>query len=176
MKEKILSLLGNRLLYMDAVVVEYHNVAKLRLQDIEKHKVLMSSVVNNKDGMLNKILSDGARRAEFAELDRLDLLNLRAWVKENINSHMKTYLEAFIKERENRGLFVPSQALMQAEYDMFQYLFNLPFDEEMEHIVYVANMTVRFILQEWLLYPELVSDKVSCNEFLDALDLSNCKL
>ena len=176
MKEKILSLLGNHLLYKDAVVADYHDVAKVRLQDIDKHKNLMSSIVNNKDGMLNKVLSDNVYRAEFSELVRLDLLNLNAWVKEKINPHMKAYLEAFIQERENRGLFVPSQALKQAEHDMFQYLFNLPFDEDLEHILYVANMTLRFILQEWLLFPELVYDKESCNDFLDALDLSNCVL
>ena len=176
MRENILSSLSNRLIYMDAVVVEYHDVASVRLQNIEEHKKLMASIVNNKDGMLKKVLLDVAYCSELEELKRLDLMNLRAWVKGNINPHMKEYLQALIAEREKPSLLRPSSELRKAEYEMFQYLLGLSFDEDLEHVLYVANMTLRFVLQEWLLCPELVCDKISCYELLDALDLSNCKL
>jgi len=176
MNEQIKDLLRNHFAYSEQALNNYYRIADIRVKNGAQHRKQMNAIVANEDGVLDKVLNN----VEFAnyreELKRLNLSNLKFWVKENINPVMKKYLEAFIEEQEQSHLITPSSQLKMAEYEMLQYLFDSDFDETLEHIEHIANKTLRYTLQTWILYPEYVCDKESCREVLAILDISNCKL
>lgn len=176
MKELIQELLKNHFEYSEKVLDNYYRIADVRVEDGAEHRVKMNAVLNNENSMLQKVLSEKEFVDLKRELKRLDLNNLKMWVQEDINADMKQYIIAFIEEIELAPLFYPSVKLRGTEFKMFQHFFDCVSDENWEHVLGVSDLTLRYILQMWLLYPEFICDKYSCKEFLDILYYSNCKL
>lgn len=190
MRQQIFDLLKGHLVYPETEISRFASSGGLRFDSTtEQFRTEISKFINNEDCFLEKLLITNEKlpvtakglfkldnSALINELKRLDARCLQNFLTNDINPEMKKYLKAFAEEAVHPTLFSPSSDLMNAEFRMFQYILNQPFEEERKKVCDIANRTVRIILQEWLLYPELVGDKYEAQTLIDALDCSNITL
>ena len=190
LQEQIFCLLGKHFSYADEVVASFAVAASVRfgvpeteiIDEVgeitsERNSRLFDLVVSSEKCLFSTgdiglfKLNGYAQRQELCHLDRQ---NLRKFVERNLNPEMKRYLSVWLKEVEHKGLVAPSPSLAEAERRMIAYLGNRPYEEGSEKVSGIANATLRVMLQEWLLYPELIADADGVGDIVCSLELSNC--
>lgn len=187
MREQIFDLLKRHLVYPEAEIARFASFGQLRFDS--SHNQLQKEtnrLLSNQDNVLQMLLvtqeklpnaDKGLFKLDNAallnELKRLDFKCLQDFLTNDINPEMKKYLTIFAEEAGYPKLFSPSSKLTNAEFKMFQYIMNQSFEEECDKVCDIANRTIRIMLQEWLLYPELVTNKEEAETLITALSCSN---
>ena len=180
MREQILHLLGNKIVYPENTVKKFLNIMAVRChKESELYRQLEATLSKNR---LSLSLIDDSSPELKQELTKLNCLAVHNRLHEwHENGHAETvvtrYLEKLVEELENPTFFGPSADLQAEEYTMLHTLLeNTHFNQEKTELEGINNTNLRLVLQLWLLYPELITLPDSCKELLEGLGLSNCEL
>lgn len=177
MKEQILNLLDNKIVYPEKAVKKFMTSLDIRYaKDSELYQLFTQATQNE-----NLCLLRGVSPEVDEELKRLNCLGIVTRLKEwHQNGHSETvvtrYLQKISDELENPTFFGPSAELQIVEHTMLHNLLEeTKFSQDLTELEGINNQNLRLVLQQWLLYPELIYCPDSCQELLDALSISDCR-
>lgn len=179
MREKILTLLGNKIVYPQVAVKNFLESLSVRYASNSDFYQQFARALE--DGRCLCQLLDDPSPKFATELKRLNCMGVKVRLNEwrdagYEESVVTEYLEKVVEELENPSFFSSSAALSSAEYRMLQYLLDETcFNEDWTELEGINNQNLRLVLQQWALFPELVSLKDSCQDLLDVLSISDCK-
>lgn len=179
MKEEILNLLDNKIVYPEEAVKRFMTSLKIRYAKDSELYQLFNETLQDKKGPLFLLKESSPETDE--ELKRLNCLGITTRLKEwPQDGHSETvvtrYLQKIVEELQNPTFFGPSTGLKIEEHNMLNSLLEeTRFNQDRTEIEGISNQNLRLVLQQWLLYPELIYFPDNCQELLDALSISDCK-
>ena len=179
MKEQILNLLDNKIVYPEEAVNKFMSSLNVRYATNSELYQLFNRTLQDKKGPLFLLKKSSPEADE--ELKRLNCLGITTRLKEwRQNGHSETvvtrYLQKIVEELQNPTFFGPSAGLKIEEHNMLNNLLEeTRFNQDRTEIEGISNQNLRLVLQQWLLYPELIYFPDNCQELLDALSISDCK-
>ena len=177
MKEQILSLLDNKIVYPEKTVNKFiTSLSNRYAKDSELYQLFIKAMQDE-----NLFPLKGISPEVDEELKRLNCLGIATRLKEwHQNGHSETvvteYLQKISDELENPTFFGPSAELQIVEYNMLHYLLEeTRFNQDLTELEGICNQNLRLVLQQWLIYPELICFPDKSKALLDVLSISDCK-
>ena len=177
MRENIADLLRQKFIFEESAVKKYINCTLPRFET-SKRETLLQKLKELTHNISNFEEEKRDIKSEFILLNEINLREFLA-SKKIISKEIEMYLTLFLKDIKSASSnFSPSEELRNAEMSFLNSFLNGTFDDEKEGIIGMKNCSLRVILQEWFLYPGLLSEfnKENQEAFLTIIDISNIEL
>ena len=162
MKKEILEILGGHFDVDEKALKTYFGIAAVRLgPDKAEFQQQIKDILQNSHHELEQVLLGKEGEKWLSELKLLDTQNRKHALEHmDMPEAYRTYLSLLTEEIENPKLNSPTLALQAAEHDLFEDFADRKFEEnDYSSLQGLDKSVLRLILQEWLLYPELLGNR-----------------